>query len=241
MTTHLPREQQDTALEVRGVNRSFAGRSVLADLHCSVAAGEFVVLMGVSGSGKSTLLRIVAGLDPEADGEVLVPDRVAIAFQDARLLPWKRVGANVRLGLRGEDAPTRVRDVLDEVGMGSFARAWPATLSGGETARVALARALVRQPSLLLLDEPFGALDALTRLKMHSLLARACARYRPAVLMVTHDVDEALVFADRILVLVDGSIRHTEEIALPRPRRHGSADYQSIRTRVLSMLGVDGD
>lgn len=225
-------------LNVRDVRRSFADRRVLAGVDLSVSAGEFVVLMGRSGSGKTTLLRIIAGLDREATGGVMVPERVAVAFQDARLLPWKRVGANIQLGMRGPDVGQRVTEVLEEVGMPGFARAWPGTLSGGETARIALARALIRRPSLLLLDEPFGALDALTRMRMHALLGSVCSRYRPGVLMVTHDVDEALVFADRILVLVDGVIGHVETVTNLREREQSSLEYQDAKRRLLATLGV---
>ncbi|MEY4371841.1 MAG: hypothetical protein RL219_610 [Actinomycetota bacterium] len=239
MNNAARRGETGAVLVVNEVRRSFADRTVLDGVTLTVQPGEFVVLMGRSGSGKSTLLRLIAGLDREADGEVLVPERVAMAFQDARLLPWKRVGANVRLGLRGDDIDIRVRRALAEVEMGAFERAWPATLSGGETARVALARALIRRPDLLLLDEPFGALDALTRLRMHELLTSVWSKYRPGVLMVTHDIDEALVFADRILVLDQGVIAQVENVSIPHPRDPAEPEVRLLRRRVLARLGVD--
>jgi sulfonate transport system ATP-binding protein len=186
------------------------------------------------------LLRIIADLDHEAEGAVEVPERVAVGFQDTRLLPWKRVAANVGLGLAGSAAEVRahVAEALDDVGLSSLARAWPATLSGGEAARVALARALVRRPELLLLDEPFGSLDALTRLRMHELLAAMCAKYRPSVLLVTHDVEEALVFAHRVVVMDGGVLAHHVPIDLPDKRVRTSTEFQSLRSSLLQMLGV---
>jgi sulfonate transport system ATP-binding protein len=156
-----------------------------------------VALLGRSGSGKSTLLKAVAGLDHDVtgSGELDVPDAVAVAFQDSRLLPWLRVLDNVELGT------TPGKAALEEVGLRGRERAWPAELSGGELQRVALARCLVREPRVLLADEPFGVLDALTRIKMHDLLRELCARHRPAVLLVTHDVDEAIELADRTHLL----------------------------------------
>jgi sulfonate transport system ATP-binding protein len=232
------------AVSVRGLTRTFGSvgsrprRGVLNGLDLSVKRGEIVALLGRSGSGKSTLLRILAGLDGEATGEFTVPDRVSVSFQDARLLPWKRVRENVSLGLRG-DARLQVAELaLDEVGLGDHLRAWPLTLSGGEAQRAALARALVREPELLLLDEPFGALDALTRLAMHQLVLELWARHRPAILLVTHDVDEALALADRVVLLAEGRIAYEEQIVLARPRPHDHPDLVGKRNRLLTELGV---
>ena len=193
---------------VRGLERGYGGKTVLNNLDLDIAPGEFVALLGRSGSGKSTFLRALADIDTEVSGSgmVVVPERLAVVFQDARLLPWARVLDNVVLGLDGGDAKARGRAALGEVQLAGRERAWPGELSGGEQQRVALARALVRQPQLLLADEPFGALDALTRLKMHALLRRLCAAHQPAVLLVTHDVDEAIALADRVLVLEQGAI-----------------------------------
>ena len=228
------------ALVAQGICRSFGGREVLRALNLTIGRGEFVAILGRSGCGKSTLLRILADLDPEAVGKVEVPARVAVAFQDARLLPWKRVAANVGLGVRDPDVEARVARALADVGMTDRHRAWPSTLSGGETARVALARALVREPELLLRDEPFGSLDALTRLRMQELLATLCARYRPTVLMVTHDVDEALLLADRVVVMVDGVLEHEVTLGAAASRTRSGDRFGVLREQLLGMLGVHG-
>ena len=221
------------------LTRSFGDRRVLENLDLEIAQGEFVALIGRSGSGKSTLLRALAGLDNEVEGTVAVHGEVGVAFQDARLVPWKRVRDNVALGLRVPDPARAAVTALEEVGMIERADAWPLTLSGGEAQRVSLARALVRDPRLLVLDEPFGALDALTRITMHRLVLGLWERHRPAVLLVTHDVDEALALADRVLVLVDGHIAHESRIELDRPRDRDHHELTDLRDRLLSELGVD--
>jgi sulfonate transport system ATP-binding protein len=203
-----------------------------------IAAGEFIALIGRSGSGKSTMLRALAGLDDEIGGELVVNGEVAIAFQEPRLLPWKRLADNVRLGLRGVDGENKVSDALSEVGLSSRTDAWPLTLSGGEAQRASLARALVRSPALLLLDEPFSALDALTRITIHRLVLALWKRHRPAVLLVTHDVDEALMLADRVIVLADGRIAHQERITAIRPRDRADHSMTALRDRLLDELGV---
>jgi len=208
---------------------------VLNGVDLDIAPGEFVALLGRSGSGKSTLLRALAGIDHEADGmgEIALPPRLSVIFQDARLLPWMRVLDNVTLGLPREAHP-RALQALEEVGLAGRERSWPHELSGGEQQRVALARALVREPALLLADEPFGALDALTRIQMHELLRQLSRRHRPAVLLVTHDIDEALALADRIVMLDGGRISADLQVA-------GRGDRTLIalqRRRLLAMLGV---
>ena len=231
------------AVFASGVTRGFNGREVLRGLDMSITPGEFVALLGRSGTGKSTLLRILGGLDADYGGDVLVPLRRAVVFQEPRLVPWQRVLSNVALGLKqgqNGDGSLRQRSLgaLGEVGLADHARAWPVTLSGGEAQRVALARALVREPQLMLLDEPFGALDALTRTRMHALLQALCARHNPAVLLVTHDVDEAILLADRVLVLVDGAISMDQPVGLARPRDRGHAQFSELRVRLLAELGV---
>ena len=217
---HQPANQSaaGAVAQVRGLTRSFEGRRVLDGLDLEIASGEFVAMIGRSGSGKSTLLRALAGLDPDVTGEVAVYGAVAMAFQEPRLVPWKRVWANICLGLKTANPRSVARSALDELGLSDHGNAWPLTLSGGEAQRASLARALVREPSLLLLDEPFSALDALTRITMHRLVLGLWANHQPAVLLVTHDVDEALALADRVLVLADGRITHQSRISLDRPR-----------------------
>lgn len=224
-------------VRLRGFERRFGGNAVIENLDLDIAEGEFVALLGRSGSGKTTLLRTLAGLDSADGQEVQVPSSRAVVFQDARLLPWKRVWRNVALGLKGGERRERAEAALHEVGLDHRLEAWPLTLSGGEAQRVALARALVREPRLLLLDEPFSALDALTRLKMHQLVLQLWQAHRPAVLMVTHDVDEAIALADRVLVLDKGRIVAEERIVTPRGQR-GDLTH-GLRRRLLSVLGGD--
>ncbi len=229
-----------SAVVARGLGRSFDGREIYSDIDLDIDRNEFVALLGRSGSGKSTMLRALGGLDPEYDGSVLVPTARSIVFQEPRLLPWRRVRANVHLGLpRNARTQGLADEALAEVGLSGRAEAWPVTLSGGEAQRVALARALVREPELLLLDEPFGALDALTRLKMHALLRQLCRRHQPAVLLVTHDVDEAIVLADRVLVLDGGRFRCDRRVELDHPRDRTTPAFAALRGELLEALGVD--
>lgn len=226
---------------VEGLTRSFGTRTVLDGLSLTVRPTEFVALLGRSGSGKSTFLRALAGLDDGYTGHVETPGRRAVVFQDARLLPWARVLDNVLLGLKGAEARERGRAALEEVGLADHAGVWPNTLSGGEGQRTALARALVRDPELLLLDEPFGALDALTRLRMHTLLRRIHREHGPATVLVTHDVEEAVLLADRVLVLSEGRIALDLPTALPEHRPRRSPEFADLRDRLLAELGVDED
>jgi len=228
---------------VRGLSRRYGDRTVLRDVDLDLVPGEFVAVLGASGSGKSTLLRALAGLDHEVDGAGLVrtPDEVSVIFQDSRLLPWARIGDNVTLGLDRGDTARLAAAALAEVGLGGRERAWPNQLSGGEQQRVALARSLVREPALLLADEPFGALDALTRLRMHALLRDLHARHRPAVLLVTHDVDEAVALADRVLVLQDGRVVADRRVDLPTPRGRHDASAAALARDLLAELGVLDD
>lgn len=226
-------------VRLKGFTRSFGANTIIDGLDLEIAEGEFVALLGRSGSGKTTLLRTLAGIDDAGKQDVQIPSSRAVVFQDARLLPWKKVWRNVALGLKGLAGRVRAKaeKALFEVGLDHRLDAWPLTLSGGEAQRVALARALVREPKLLLLDEPFAALDALTRLKMHDLVLALWAAHRPAVLMVTHDVDEAIALADRVLVLDRGRIVAQERIAASRGERADTA--RATRHRLLMVLGGD--
>jgi sulfonate transport system ATP-binding protein len=228
----------EQAVAVRAVTRRFGSTTALDGVELSIAAGEFVALLGRSGSGKSTLLRLLAGLDSPTTGEVRVPHRRMVVFQEPRLLPWKTAIQNVALGLAEDNARERARSALAEVGLDHRLEAYPATLSGGEAQRTALARALVRDPKLLLLDEPFAALDALTRIRMHRLVEALWVRHNPAVLLITHDVDEALLLADRALVLDKGRIEAAIEIDLPRPRDLGQPGFLALRQRLLAAIGI---
>ncbi|MEV0919733.1 ABC transporter ATP-binding protein [Streptomyces sp. NPDC049967] len=242
VTNHSPAQAgtlPEAAVRVEGLSRSFDGRDVIDGLDLTLRAGEFTVLLGRSGCGKSTLLRVLAGLDREIRGTVLVPRRRAVAFQAPRLMPWKRVWRNVLLGLPGKPERDVAEKALAEVGLSERSGAWPRTLSGGEAQRASLARALVREPDLLLLDEPFGALDALTRIKAQQLVAELWQRRGCAVLLVTHDVDEALLLADRALVMRDGAIAYETSVGLDRPRNPGTPEFAALRTRLLTELGVE--
>jgi NitT/TauT family transport system ATP-binding protein len=247
-------ETVGASLDMQGVSHGFLLHGevlpVLQDVSLRVAPGEFVALLGPSGCGKSTLLRLVAGLDAPRRGRIVVdeaevngpdPSRVVV-FQDPTLFPWRTVWENAALGLQAQgrlrQSRGRVDAALALVGLTQFAKAYPHQLSGGMAQRAALARALVREPRLLLLDEPFASLDALTRIRMHDLVLNLWGAHAPAVLIVTHDVDEAISLADRVLVLDGGRIAAQERIDLPRPR-DGSAGFQAIRRRLLGHLGVE--
>ena len=244
MATHSGGLSNAPAVQVRDLHRSFnkAG-GVLNGLDLEIGPGEFVALIGRSGSGKSTLLRALAGLDRDVagHGSVRVPDKVSVVFQDSRLLPWRRVLDNVTFGLRGRSAAERGRKALAEVGLEGREKAWPRELSGGEQQRAALARSLVREPELLLADEPFGALDALTRIRMHVLLRRLCEVHRPAVLLVTHDVDEAIVLADRVIVLDRGVVSSDIRVEIRGKRSQADPEFAALRARLLAQLGVEDD
>jgi sulfonate transport system ATP-binding protein len=228
------------AIEVHEAGKIFAGRRVLDGVSLTVRPGEILAVVGESGCGKSTLLRLLAGLETADHGDVVVQGALSIAFQDARLLPWLRVWENVAFGLAAPGGIRRekARAVLAEVGLDRFWEAWPTTLSGGEAQRVALARAVIRDPAILLLDEPFGALDALTRLRMHRLLLQLWETHGFTVVLVTHDVDEALSLADRVVELGRGQILDQFEVCLTRPRERRDPLLGDLRERLLRQLGV---
>ena len=231
--------QADRDIRIRRLSRHFGERPILDNLDLHIEAGQFVVLLGKSGSGKSTLLRALAGLDDDAQGsgEIQAPEARAVMFQDSRLLPWDSVLGNVTLGISGADAPATGLHALASVGLQGRDQAWPNQLSGGEQQRVALARALVSQPHMLLADEPFGALDALTRLQMQDLLRSVVQRRGLSTVLVTHDVDEALRLADRVVVLNEGRISFDTLIDVEHPRRAGS--LEDHRRQLLTCLGVE--
>ena len=226
------------AVRVHNLRRMFGATLVLDGVDLDIAPGEFVALIGKSGSGKTTLLRMLAGLDVPDAGTITMPPRRAVVFQEPRLLPWRRVWRNVAIGLQ-HDGRRRSIEALDEVALGHRVDAWPSTLSGGEAQRVGLARALVREPELLLLDEPLGALDALTRLRMQRLVAQLWARHRCAVLLVTHDVDEALLLADRVVLLDEGRIARSWDVGLRRPRSVSSPGFAALKGSLLEGLGLE--
>ena len=253
--TERPQNQQDVGekqhhLTVRNLSKSFGTRSVLHGLDLEVMRGEIVVIIGQSGCGKSTLLRLLAGLEPPTQGEITIGGdalqglnaKARVMFQDSRLLPWERVLENVGLGLEGawrEPAEAALRDV----GLGDRAQDWPLVLSGGQRQRVALARALACRPEILLLDEPLGALDALTRLEMQRLIARLWERHGWTVFLVTHDVEEAVALADRVILIEEGHIVLNLPVTLPRPRQRASPAYVDLTEELLNRLqgGTWGD
>lgn len=230
-------------LQASTLSKRYGEREVLHQVQLDVRPGEFIAIVGRSGCGKSTLLRLVAGLETASTGQVRIDgadaadarDDTRIMFQDARLLPWLRVLDNVTLGLPAS-ARERGREVLAQVGLADRENEWPARLSGGQRQRVALARALVHQPRLLLLDEPLGALDALTRIEMHRLIEGLWHRHGFTALLVTHDVQEAVALADRVVLIEDGRIALDETIALPRPRSHGDPAFAALEERILNRV-----
>ncbi|WP_211460970.1 ATP-binding cassette domain-containing protein [Collimonas silvisoli] len=230
-------------LRVRSVSKSYAGRKVLKTLNVEIAAGEFVAIVGRSGCGKSTLLRLIAGLEQPSSGNLYfgagdvkpeIQPEIRIMFQDSRLLPWKRVLNNVGLGL--PRASLASAKALAQVGLEDRAHEWPAVLSGGQRQRVALARALVHDPELLLLDEPLGALDALTRIEMQQLIESLWKERGFTAVLVTHDVQEAIALADRVLLIEDGEITLDERISLSRPRARGNLAFAQLEERILARV-----
>lgn len=252
-------ERDGGHLEVRNVSRSFVVNGeafdALRDISLDVAAGEFVVLLGPSGCGKSTLLRLIAGLDRDfrgsisQDGEPVAGTSLdrGIVFQEPRLFPWATVMQNITLGLKNAPLSERAKQEsvvahISLVGLDGFAEAYPHQLSGGMAQRAAIARGLVNRPRLLLLDEPFGALDALTRARLQIELQRIWAHEKISMILVTHDVDEAVLLGDRVIVLAPrpGRVARIFDVTAPRPRSRSSDDLVRIRNDILRALG-DGD
>jgi sulfonate transport system ATP-binding protein len=230
--------RQQTGVLVEQVVRTFGDRTVLDHLDLTIDDDELVVLLGPSGCGKSTLLRLLAGLDKPDGGRIEVPAKRAVVFQADRLLPWQRVLRNVTLGLRGPDADQRARKALSEVNLAGREKAWPKQLSGGEAQRVALARALVAEPELILLDEPFASLDAITRVRMHDLIRELRRKHHASMLLVTHDVDEAIALADRIVVMSNGRIGNAHLVQLSAAAREASVAREELRAALLADLGL---
>src|SRR2546423_5229130 len=226
---------QGAQIRLQNLYKSFGSRTVLEGVDLEVAVGDFVAIVGQSGCGKSTLLRLVAGLERPTSGHVYVDGEpvhglnpvARVMFQDARLLPWQRVLENVGLGLQ-DRGQHKARRALGQVGLAERAHDWPAVLSGGQRQRVALARALASEPRMLLLDEPLGALDALTRIEMQQLIEGLWHDQRFTALLVTHDVEEAVAMANRVVVIDTGQIAMEVTVNLPRPRQRGSAAFAAI-------------
>lgn len=240
---HLSLVNQGLSLELNGVSKTFSGREILHSLELTIPQGQFVAVVGRSGCGKSTLLRLLAGLESASGGNLSAEGKalsvfsreVRMMFQDARLLPWKTVIENVGLGLRGQWR-TEAQAALEAVGLADRANEWPSALSGGQKQRVALARALIHRPRLLLLDEPFGALDALTRIEMQQLLTRLWQQYGFTVMLVTHDVHEAVFMADRVLLIQQGEIGMDLSVLQGRPRTVAAPALAALEERVLEAI-----
>lgn len=232
-----------THISIRNLGKAFGSVSVLQDINLEITPGEFIAIVGKSGCGKSTLLRLLGGLEIPTQGEIRIDDEplyklnsdARIMFQDSRLLPWRRVLDNVALGQQAKGRQYG-EWALQQVGLSDRAHDWTTVLSGGQRQRVALARALVTQPPLLLLDEPLGALDALTRLEMQQLIHRLWQEQQFTAVLVTHDVEEAVHLADRVLVIEKGKISLDLAIDLPHPRPLSSPALADIKTQVLSQI-----
>jgi len=230
-------------LQMSGIEKRFGSIKVLKGLDLTIHEGEFVAVVGKSGCGKSTLLRLIAGLDKPSSGTIFVAGEplttlnreARIVFQDGRLLPWKRVLDNVILGL-GKSAKDEAMKVLEDVGLVERTEEWPGKLSGGQKQRVALARALMHKPKILLLDEPLGALDALTRMEMQKLMERLWLKHQFTTLLVTHDVEEAVLLADRVVLIKDGKIASDVRVPLKRPRHKNQIGFGAIVEHILQQI-----
>lgn len=237
-------DMANPAFAFRGLRKRYGEKVVLEGLDLVVPQGQFVAVIGKSGCGKSTLLRLLAGLEKADGGRIeqpeVGPSATRIMFQEPRLLPWERIVQNVAVGLtgiaEGHEAEARAEAILAEVGLAGRGGEWPSVLSGGQKQRVALARALIGSPRILALDEPLGALDALTRIEMQQLLERIWREKAFTAVLVTHDVSEAVLLADRVIVLEEGRVALDLSIDLPRPRHHGTHEVAAFEARILAQL-----
>ena len=237
------RMKEKIHVSLEGVSKSFSERSVLKEINLQIDRGEFIAVVGKSGCGKSTLLRLIAGLEKTCEGIIKMNGGTLtglnkysrIMFQDGRLLPWKRVIDNIRIALPKEEKEKAI-ETLQHVGLGDRLNDWPRQLSGGQKQRVALARALVHDPELLLLDEPLGALDALTRIEMQDLIEVLWKDRGFTAVLVTHDVEEAVAIADRVLLIEDGIISLDQKINLPRPRHRTQLDFSIYVEEILARI-----
>ncbi|WNS78355.1 ATP-binding cassette domain-containing protein [Domibacillus sp. DTU_2020_1001157_1_SI_ALB_TIR_016] len=238
-------KKQGVHLDIKHLRKKYGNTEVLKGINLTIEPGEFVAIVGKSGCGKSTLLRHLAGLETESSGEISLNGEILrslnkkarFMFQDARLLPWEKVAENVGvgLGLVGNWKDQALFS-LKQVGLEEREGDWPSVLSGGQKQRVSLARALVTKPQLLLLDEPLGALDALTRIEMQELIEDIWKEHRFTAVLVTHDVSEAITLADRVILIEDGKITMDLQVPLPRPRERGSAAFGKLENKVLSRV-----
>ena len=239
-----------TLLSIEHLNKTYAdGTEALRDVSVRATDGEILAILGGSGCGKTTLLRLVAGLDQASGGTISVGGEqitgthqtISAVFQEPRLLPWLNVDQNIAFGgqrLGAGERQTRAKALLERVGLAGYGARWPKDLSGGQQQRVAIARALIGHPGILLLDEPFSALDPFTRASLHELLLALCAELKPTVLMVTHDVDEAVFLADRIVVMQPrpGRVHETITMNLPRPRDRISPVFDTVKRRIMHAI-----
>jgi sulfonate transport system ATP-binding protein len=239
-----------TTLAIEGLGKTYVdGTEALRGMHLFAHSGEIVALLGGSGCGKTTLLRLAAGLDQPSAGTIAIDGRtvtgthpaISAVFQEPRLLPWLSVAHNIGFGgprVASGERQRRIEDLLRRIGLEGYGGRWPKDLSGGQQQRVAIARALIGRPGILLLDEPFSALDAFTRASLHELVLTLWQDLRPTIVMVTHDVDEAVFLADRVVVMRPrpGRVHEAMTIGLPRPRNKLAAEYDITRRNVLRAI-----
>jgi sulfonate transport system ATP-binding protein len=240
------------SLQIKNVKKVFKIGSdtveVLRDINLDIKDGEFVSIVGPSGCGKSTLLRMIAGLDTVTDGQILYDDKsfskesqkqIGVIFQESRLFPWKTVEKNIEFGIEGKlsksEKKKKIQEHIDFVGLSGFEKALPSQLSGGMQQRVSIARSLINNPKILLLDEPFGALDAFTKINMQTEIARIWEKEKTTMFLVTHDIEEAIFLGDKIVVMSPkpGVVEEVIEVRLPRPRDRNNADFAYYKKRVF--------